>query len=57
MNNPGIESGIVLFLVCGMIMWPVMTCCVDYFMVISYATAGVGITYATTGLKDHVVIT
>ena len=56
MNNPGIESGIVLFPVCGMIMWPVMTCCVDYFMVISYATTGVGITYATTGLKDHVFI-
>ena len=46
-NSLGTESGTVLYPVCGVIMWHVMACCVDYF---------VGISYATTGLKDQVVI-
>ena len=46
-NILGTESGTILYPVCGVIVWPVMACCVDYF---------VGISYATTGLEDQVVI-
>ena len=55
-NNPGTKSKTVLYPICGVIMWPVMACCVDYFLGISYATTSVGISYATTGLEDHVFI-
>ena len=47
MDNPGTESGTVLYPVFGMIVWPVMACGVDRF---------VGISYATTGLEDQVFI-
>ena len=47
MDNPGTKSENVLYLVFGMIVWPVMACGVDCF---------VGISYATTGLEDQVVI-
>ena len=33
MNSSGTESGIVLYPVCGVIGWPVMTCGVDCFVV------------------------
>ena len=47
MDNPGAEFGTILYSVRGMIVWLVMACCVDCFM---------GISYATTGLADQVVI-
>ena len=30
-DSPGIESGTVLCPICGMIVWPVMACCVVWF--------------------------
>ena len=37
-NSSGIEYGIVLYLVCGVNVWPVMAYCVDCFVGISYVT-------------------
>ena len=47
-NSPRTKSGTVLYPVCRVIVWLVMAYCVDCFM---------GISYATTGLKDQVGIT
>ena len=46
-DNPRTESRTVLYPVFDMIVWPVMACDVDCL---------VGISYATTGLKNQVVI-
>ena len=46
-DSPKTKSGTILYPVFDMIMWPVMACDVGCF---------VGISYATTGLEDQVVI-
>ena len=47
-DSLGTESGTVLYPIFGMIVvWPIMACCVDYFL---------GISYATIGLEDQVII-
>ena len=33
-DSPGTESGTILYPICGMIVWPVMACCVAWFQLV-----------------------